>query len=220
MNLKIQPYASRTGTLKTLEIFKKYGWRLLLTPDNFSLPKGFNYCLDNGAFSAFSQNKKWDEKAFLRLLNRFGPGSDFVICPDIVCGGEDSLRLSLKFLPICLNKAPKVLIPIQDGFKSENLIPYLSQRVGLFLGGSKEYRTKTLSYWVAVAHGANCHFHVAKVNSLSSIQTCLFYGVSSFDGSGPSRFSSQALRLGRGINNLERQTPLFSPMRSDPFADL
>lgn len=87
-------YASRTGTRSTLAALRAAGWRLLVSATGVLRTEGFGYALDNGAWSAFQRGQSFDELAFRRALDMLGAGADFVVVPDIVCGGEASLELS------------------------------------------------------------------------------------------------------------------------------
>ena len=212
--MSLQGYASRTGNRRNLEVMRRHSWGILISPYDPSLPKGFDrMCLDNGAWTAHTKGIDWDQPRFARALDKFGADADFVVAPDIWCGGQDSLDLSKKWIKPLLGISKKVLIPIQDGMLAEDLEPMLNERVGLFLGGSTEYKWRTVSYWAEVAKRHRAHYHVARVNSVKTMRTCHLYGVDSFDGSGPSRFAIEAERLGNGLKQIKRQPALFGVVK-------
>ncbi|UCL90220.1 hypothetical protein [Pseudomonas sp. HS-18] len=92
-------YASRTGTRTTLAAMREAGWRLLVSAAGALRTEGFErYALDNGAWSAFQQQTKFDETAFGRALEKVGEKADWVVLPDIVAGGMESLDFSLQWL--------------------------------------------------------------------------------------------------------------------------
>jgi hypothetical protein len=197
-------YASRTGTKRNLAALRAAGWRLMLSPAGRMEPlaghsAGFAYALDNGAWTAFTQKQAWDESAFLSALDRFGPGADWVVAPDIVCGGKDSLKLSISWLARCLDKSKLVLIPVQDGMTPHDVAGVLCRYQGIFVGGSEEWKEKTIHEWAQLARERNAYCHVGRVNSQRRLRLCQMAGVDSFDGSGPSRFEKQLAVMERGL---------------------
>ena len=181
------PYASRTGTLSTLAKLKAAGWRLMVTPEK-PLTQGMPYALDNGAWSAFVQQRPWDRRAFESTFEKLGPGADFVVLPDIVAGGFDSLLLSLEWLDRLGNWPGLLLLAVQNGMEPEQVAPFLSKRVGLFVGGDTDWKLATLPAWARLAHRLGLYIHVARVDTARRIRYCSGFHVSSFDGSSVSRF--------------------------------
>lgn len=167
--------------------------------------EGFPYALDNGAWSAFVGDRLFDSVAFLRALQLLGAGADFVVVPDIVAGGPASLELSLEWLPLVRGTSRLALLAVQDGMEPGEVLPYLGPRVGLFIGGSTEWKLETLAGWCQLARRAGAYCHVGRVNSARRIGLCIAAGAHSFDGSGASRFRKVLNRL----DNARRQRPLF-----------
>ena len=189
---------------------RKHQWGILISPYSPFLPKGFSrMCLDNGAWTAHTKGIDWDVRLFEKALGKLGAAADFVVAPDIHQGGASSLALSRAWVSPLLGQCRKVLIPIQDGMSPDEIKPLLSDRVGIFLAGSFEYRWRSVALWANVARSTGCHFHVAKVNSFRRMETCQIYGVHSFDGSGPSRFASKAEQMGTGLKTIKRQPSLL-----------
>ena len=91
------------------------------------------------------------------------------------------------------------MLAIQDGMTREDVAPYLAQGVGLFLGGSTEYKLASCRAWGAVAREAGASFHVARVNSARRAARAREAGATSIDGSGPSRFKDALRRIERGV---------------------
>lgn len=204
---KLIPYASRTGTKKNLLFLKAHGWHLMVSAKGVLRTEGFRYSLDNGAWTAYQRNKPFDTEAYIRAVDQLGSAADFIVLPDIVCGGLTSLQMSLSWLPYTrtVTKLTKVLIPVQDGMLHEHVEPFLSPKVGLFVGGSTEWKEATIPYWAALAHRTSAYCHVGRVNSRRRIRMCGLAGVDSFDGSGPSRFIKHAETLQRELDLLITQ---------------
>lgn len=179
-------YASRTGTRRNLAALRAAGWRLLVSARGVLRTEGFAYGLDNGAWTAFQRGESFDEAAFRDAVDQLAIGADFVVAPDIVAGGLESLRYSIAWLPWCLQRTRRVLIAVQDGVDSSHVAPLLGSRVGVAIGGSTEWKEAQLGrrVWAGVPY-----LHVLRVNSARRVRLCAATGADSFDGSGPSRFA-------------------------------
>ena len=189
-------YASRTGTRRNLAALREAGWRILVSARGVLRSEGFRYALDNGAWTAFTQGEPFDVAAFEKALDLMGAEADWVASPDIVGGGMRSLELSESWLPRLID-ARLVLIPVQDGLAVSDVRPLLGNRVGIFLGGSTEWKLATMREWGELAHEVGCYYHVARVNTRRRIEMCSEAGATSFDGSSASRFAASLPRLER-----------------------
>lgn len=197
-------YAAAMGRGAGLENVKRCGWRLLVSPENLRGVHGLPYALDNGAWPAFQRGERLNLDKFLRAFEKVGAGADFVVLPDIVCGGGESLDLSLRWLEILRGQAA-FLIAVQDGFCVDEVKPFLSVDVGVFVGGDTVWKLETMGDWARVAHGAGGVCHVGRVNTSRRVRACEIAGVDSFDGSGVSRFPSEMRR----IDFARRQVDMF-----------
>jgi len=197
-------YASRTGTKRNLAALKAAGWRLLVSAAGVLRTEGFRYALDNGAWSAYTQGRPFDERLFVTALRRLGSGSDWTVLPDIVAGGLASLEMSLRWMRQVLDESERALLAVQDGMTPEDIRPFIGPRVGIFVGGSTEWKLGTLSDWCALGREKECWVHVGRVNTVRRIFCCSMYGVTSFDGTSASRY---ALTLPK-LDAANRQLPL------------
>lgn len=192
-------YASRTGTRRNLDALRAAGWRLMLSPTGVLRTEGFRYALDNGAWTAFAQKTAWDEDKFIDALTRFGAAADFVIAPDIVCGGAASLALSKTWIDACLTECPRVEVAVQNGMTADEISPLLSAEVGVFIGGDDTWKEASMEVWCPLARSRGSWCHVGRVNTLRRLRLCQMAGADSFDGSGPSRFELCLQRMERGL---------------------
>lgn len=199
-------YASRTGTKRNLDAFRAHGWRVLVSARGVHRTEGFPYAIDNGAWTSYTKGEPFDEAAFVRVVESLGAGADWVVCPDIVMGGMDSLALSLRWLPWVLARTPMALIPVQNGMSLDDLAPHLGPRVGVFVGGDDTFKESTMAAWCRLArqHGAYCH--VGRVNTRSRVRLCMAAGVDSADGTSGSRFAVNV----PAIDAWRRQTSFLS----------
>lgn len=203
-------YASNTGTKRNLAALLAADWRILLTPANPTVRDGFSHAIDNGAWSAFQQGTSFQEKPFLRLLESAGERADWVILPDIVAGGRASLDFSLSWIPR-LAGLRHLLLPVQDGMTLSDIQPVLLSHphVGIFMGGSTEWKLAKLHLWGEFATGHDRHFHVGRVNTRRRIRLCHEAGAHSFDGTSATVFSCTLPML----DDARRQPSLLSPTR-------
>lgn len=214
-------YATYTTTRRNLGALAEAGIRVLLGPDQLEVGlRGFpalRYAMDNGAWGAFKNGGAFDADAFWRILDRWGerrafaPLScrepDWIVCPDIVAGGAASLDLSLRWLPYVRQYGPP-LLAVQDGMRPQDVEEWIGPDdgrrgnpdrrggCGIFLGGSTEWKWRTVGEWAEMAKAYRAHLHVGRVNSERGIRVCRSHGVTSADGTSASRFSVNAGRLG------------------------
>lgn len=190
-------YASRTGTKRNLAALRAAGWHLLVSAAGVLRDEGFPYALDNGAWSAHTQSRPFDVPAFEKALRLMGPRAEWVVLPDVVAGGLPSLSLSLSWLPRVRDWTESVLIAVQDGMTLADLAPHLGPRIGIFVGGSTEWKLATMHAWAALAASKGAWCHVGRVNSARRIFLCASAGASSFDGTSCTRFAVNIPALSR-----------------------
>lgn len=200
-------YPTNTGTRRNLDALREAGWRILLTPQNPTPKPDLKFACDNGAWSCHQRNVPFDETGFKRLIDRVGGAADFVIAPDIVAGGDQSLLFSESWMPYLRNMR-LVLLAIQDGITADAAGEFLRHHpnAGLFLGGSTEYKLQTMFAWGLVAHAFGRYYHVGRVNTARRIQLAAEAGADSFDGTSASRYSC-SLPL---LDSSRRQPRLFT----------
>ncbi|MFL5063422.1 MAG: hypothetical protein ACJ8FU_08435 [Xanthobacteraceae bacterium] len=203
-------YASRTGTLRNLAALREAGWGLMVSAAADLRTEGFDrYALDNGAWAAFQAGRRINIARFCRALDLLGDEAEFVIAPDIVLGGEESLALSLAWLPHVLDRTERALIAVQNGMTPDDLRPHVSERVGIFVGGDTAWKEASLGEWGWLKAETGCHLHVGRVNTKRRIRLCALAGADSFDGSSASRFAKSLPRL-----DLARRQPCLFLLES------
>lgn len=208
-------YASNTGTLRNLAALRAANWRILLTPLNPRPRAGMRFAIDNGAWSCYQQGAPFDSRGFTALVERLGAAADFIIAPDVVAGGRESLAFSRSWMHFLRNMR-LVLLPIQDGMTPADVGAFLDKyrNAGLFLGGSTEYKLREMYAWGMVAHSYRRWYHVARVNTRRRIRLCEEAGADSFDGTSATRFAS-TLPL---LEAARRQPRLFTAREDALYA--
>jgi len=195
------PYASRTGTKINLDLMRANRWGLLVTPVCLRT-EGFDlYALDNGAWSAYQKGEPFNESAFIKAVEQLGQDAQFIVVPDIVCGGLDSLAYSLSWLPK-LQGFKRLLIAVQDGMRACDVRHLVSSSVGIFVGGSSEWKEQSLRIWGQLASETGCYLHVGRVNTRRRIRLCQDAGADSFDGTSASRFAKTIPLIDNSVRQL------------------
>jgi hypothetical protein len=182
-------YASRTGTRKSLASLRACGWRLMISAKGVLRTEGFAYALDNGAWTAHANGQPFDEVAFLVAFERLGAKADFAVVPDVVGGGAASLEFSLRWLDR-LRPAPcPLLLAVQDGMAVADVASLVGPRLGIFVGGTTEWKVNSVAGWGRLAGTTGAYLHVGRVNTRKRIVLCTAAGADSFDGSAVSRWA-------------------------------
>lgn len=195
----MRAYAADTTTKVNLQFLRNNDWRLMLSPKGPSLdPKGMRYALDNGAWWSFQNDRPFDADAFKRALELLWFDADFIVLPDIVAGGRRSLDFSLDWYQR-LGMDGLFLLAVQDGMETDDVSPYLGE-VGIFIGGTTEFKERTMFDWAALAAKHEAYIHCGRVNSQRRLNMCKQAGIDSFDGSGPSKFKRHAEVMTRELN--------------------
>jgi hypothetical protein len=203
-------YATVTGTKRNLCALRTHGWRLLVVPSSapprvprWETGNEAPFMLDNGAWGAFARGRPWNADHFLRAVDVLGFRADAIVAPDIVCGGQASLDLTLSFLPRLRGVGAPILIAVQNGMVPTDLPP-LGPGLGLFIGGDDRWKEDSARMWGAHARAAGAPCHMARVNTCRRIYLAAEAGCSSFDGTSCSRFAVNVPRL----TNARRALPL------------
>lgn len=182
-------YAARTGTRANLDALKTAGWRLMVSARGVLRSEGFRYALDNGAWTAYQRGEAFDERAFLVAVDKLGADADWIVIPDIVAGGLDSLRFSLSWLSRLQDVGVPLLLAVQNGIEPREVGGLVSPGLGIFVGGDTAWKEGTMSVWGDLAVERGCHLHIGRVNTVRRIRLCSDAGADSFDGSSASRFA-------------------------------
>jgi len=204
-------YASRTGTRRNLAALRKAGWRLVVSRTGSWRTEGFAYGIDNGAWSDFRSGRDFDDARFEALVDRLGREADWVVAPDIVEGGLDSLRLSLVWLAPLLVRTRLVLIPVQDGMEPDDLVKIVMPgRIGIFLGGSTKWKLDRMVEWGKWCAEQGVYYHVGRVNTARRFRLAHIAGADSVDGSSASRYSVTLPML----DHAGRQWDMWAPPKN------
>jgi hypothetical protein len=147
------------------------------------------FALDNGAYIDWTNHLPFDEDLYLKTLRICAPlGPDFIIIPDIVAGGLESLRYSLEWIPrlrsIVGDQIPLALA-VQDGMETRDVKPLLGQFQVLFLGGSRPWKYRTGEKWCRWANKHGIPVHIGAIGSMGGVKWARYIDATSIDSTGP-----------------------------------
>lgn len=197
-------YASTTNGARNLTTLRECGFRLLCSP-TARRTHGFAYALDNGAWSSFQSGVAPDWALFDDAVDELGGGAAFVVAPDIVCGGPASLTLTESWLPKLAGRVALSLVAVQDGMTDDDVRPLLQPGVGVFVGGSSEWKVATMGRWARLCREVGAYCHVGRVNTRGRLRAAMLAGADSCDGTGATKFSIHAERMDSWV----RQEPMW-----------
>ena len=150
----------------------------------------FSYALDNGAWPAFKNQRPWDERQFLKLVDRAAgcPRPPmFLIVPDAVGDCHATLENWHKWYPQLKSLGWPLAFAVQDGIEADQ-IPGEADLV--FVGGTQEWKFRTMAFW---CRSFPCH--VGQINTGSRLYQAHQAGAWSVDGTGWFRNTNSFLDL-------------------------
>ena len=177
-----------TGTVKLRERCNDLDVGLMMV-NHWRNPEQWSYfAIDNGCYSAFAQKKQWTPKEFLNILYKcrmLGLIPDFVIIPDIVAGGKESLRKSEIWGEMLNYEFPEypLYLAVQDGITIEDVdqSPVTELIDGIFVGGSMDWKIEHIAYWVGYAHTHGLRCHIGRIGTLDRMMKAKLEGADSID---------------------------------------
>lgn len=148
-------------------------------------PRRRPFAYDNGAFRDWKAGLPFDEPAFRADLDMLrGLSPDFIVCPDIVAGGKESLAISASWSNACRDVA-LAYIAVQDGMDPDEIGSWLHLFDGVFVGGSLPWKLRTSWRWVALAHEHRKPCHIGRVGTERRIRWAKAIGADSIDSCFP-----------------------------------
>ena len=188
-------YTSECGGAK-LEKIREYGLGIMLSPLAMSKRDytGIPLALDNGAFRSWRLGYPFMECLFLNSLEKgytWGLPLEFIVCPDLIARGMESLRFSESWR-YRLDPCPRLALAVQDGM-TPKLVHNSTVDLGfatIFVGGTKEWKWETAPDWVAFAKDHGLKSHIGRCGTLNAIEKAADLGVDSVDSSNIARNDS------------------------------
>jgi len=141
---------------------------------------------------------------FRRALERWGEGADWVVLPDIVGGGLASLDMSREWRDEVSAAGRPVLLAVQDGMEPHHIRDELGPNVGIFVGGTTDWKERTISTWGTLARAVGCYLHIGRVNTIRRTQLAVDAGADSIDGTTVSKYAVTAEKMARACRTEPR----------------
>lgn len=149
-------------------------------------PRRRPWFLDNGAYVDYAAGKKWEPGRWLdvlKLLKTDPHQPDFVVVPDIVAGGMESLDFSLSWVQRL--EGHTIYLAVQDGMPEGEVQKVARIFDGIFVGGSLAWKLETGAAWVDFAHRNGMACHVGRVGTAPRVRWAREIGADSIDSSLP-----------------------------------
>lgn len=170
-------------------------------------PRRTPYFLDNGAFRAWKAGTPFDGEAFLTAAKEartLPVPPDFLVLPDIVAGGRESLAFSLAWLPAVFGWAPLYLC-VQDGVTEQDMERHVGKIDGIFVGGTLEWKVATGAAWVRFAHANGLPCHVGRVGAANRVRWARRINADSIDSCLPLWSQDNLARFVAALNDQQRE---------------
>lgn len=166
-------------------------------------PRRSTWFYDNGAFEDFQAGRPfnylqwsrdmrairyWVETGVGRGCKQGQPmtAPDFVVVPDIVAGGNQSLTFSLCHLAEAKACGAPCYLAVQDGMTEAAVRSVLAHGFdGIFVGGTLDWKLETGAAWCELGRALGLPVHVGRVGTVERVKWAASVGVSSIDSSLP-----------------------------------
>lgn len=209
MSLRVYVGQTRSGDL--IEELEGYGFGECTSRGELP-PRRSPWFLDNGAFGDWKAGRPFDGEAFQADITRLrnsvmSTAPDFIVCPDIVAGGIDSLCFSLTWAPHLVGTAP-LYLAVQDGMEEAALEPHVRLFAGLFVGGSLPWKLREGRRWVAFAHRHGLRAHVGRCGTERRVAWARRIGADSIDSCLPLWSRENLESFLRGLGPRHPELPL------------
>jgi len=183
-------YTSVPGGEKTEKV-REYKLGIMIPTSPNWLPSRslgeFDCALDNGAFRCFERGFPFMERRFLDTLDACytsGISLDFIVAPDIVGGGVESLDFSMEWANGRLRGCKSLALAVQDGMMQSDIsTDVLDLFSHIFIGGTPGWKWRTAGGWCKFAHDNHKLCHIGQCGTLPNLTLAREHGVDSVDSS-------------------------------------
>jgi hypothetical protein len=178
-------YCGDTRTKKYIDLLSSYGVGEVNLPNTLP-PRRHPWFLDNGAWVAHKKGKRLDEGKFwmaLKKLESISLQPDFVVVPDIVGGGAESLEYSLSWVDRI--QGVNRYLAVQNWMTTTGVGSNISRFEGIFVGGTSEWKEQTAHWWVKFAHKHSVPCHIGRAGTEKKIKWAYEIRADSIDSSFP-----------------------------------
>lgn len=177
----------------------KLGVRMLMTTQQWSPLCDWHlslrgYAIDNGAYISFIKNEPFPKDRFLNMCQSIGDNADWIAIPDVVTDKVATLRQANYWINTLkkVNPNTPLLFVWQDHMTREDLLPFVRDGIGIFIGGSTSMKLQIIPMISDLCKEYGVWSHCGRVNSPHRLDLVMNNGIYSFDGSSFTRFINTA----------------------------
>jgi len=166
-------------------------------------PRREPWAYDNGAFGDWKARRSFDAAAFrtdMRRLHEADVPPDFIVCPDIVAGGLESLDFSLAWTEEIRGDIP-LYLAVQDGMRPADVNDYMDEFAGIFVGGTLAWKLQEGETWTGYAHALRIPCHIGRVGTPRRVQWAKRIHADSIDSCLPLWSTPQLLRFVEALSD-------------------
>jgi hypothetical protein len=206
-NLRV--YLGQTRSRAWLKRLESYGFGEMTVREEVP-PRRIPFVFDNGAFKDWTAGRVFHEAKYtaaLAKLRATGLRPDFLVVPDIVAAGAESLRFSLSWVERLESLGLPLYLVVQDGMGGGDVASVLPDFDGLFVGGSLEWKVRTGASWVDFAHQHGRPCHIGRVGTEARVRWARRIGADSIDSALPLWAEANFQRFMRGFSDSQLSLP-------------
>lgn len=142
--------------------------------------------LDNGAFQCWTRGYPFMDRFFWHTLEKcysLGLELNFVVCPDLVACGQESLLFSMRYATDRLRGCARLALAVQDGMTPEMVQNHTEngQFSCIFVGGTLDWKWQTAAEWVRFAHDSGSKCHIGRCGTIEALERAASIGADSVD---------------------------------------
>lgn len=196
-------YLGQTRSANWLRMLESYGFGECTSRGEFP-PRRRPFFMDNGAFGDWLAERPFQAKKYekdLAKLRASAERPDFLVVPDVVAGGTESLLFSLSWVERLEALGHPLYLVVQDGMEPAHVLDVLPDFHGLFVGGSLPWKLRTGEAWVRFAHRAGRPCHIGRVGTEARVRWARRIGADSIDSSLPLWAEANFRRFLRGFTD-------------------
>jgi hypothetical protein len=178
-------YVGQTRGREWISLMESHGFGEMVVRGEMP-PRRKPWAFDNGAYRDWTAGNGFDFQGFLNDLEtiwRYDGQPDFIVVPDMVAGGMESLAFSMYWMcrqELRRHKVPMYLA-VQDGMTPEAVRSDVGVFDGLFVGGTLDFKLKTGESWVQMAKALGKPCHIGRVGTENRVAWARRIGASSID---------------------------------------
>lgn len=200
----VNVYVGQTRAAGWIRLLESYGFGEMCVRGEVP-PRRNPWAFDNGAFKDWTAEKAFDEVRYQKDLDwlwlHCTIPPDFIVVPDKVAAGLESLRFSEHWRPRLEAHGLPLYLVLQDGMTEADVEAVAGPYAGLFVGGSVGWKLRTAPAWIQVAHRLGKRCHIGRMGTEKKVRAALRWGADSIDSCLPLWSEDNLKRFLRGFEH-------------------